>query len=107
MLEMGANRVKQMERPNLVYFVDLLLRLRHLVNGELELERVDKMAKVVLQELSRPDINWSSLDSWEVEVIKMMTEELEGVPSFMARLISQLVGRVVKKKRVDVGVQTE
>ena len=65
------------------------------------------MAKVVLQELSRPDINWSSLDSWEVEVIKMMTEELEGVPSFMARLISQLVGRVVKKKRVDVGVQTE
>ena len=107
MLEMGANRVKQMERPNLVYFVDLLLRLRHLVNGELELERVDKMAKVVLQELSRPDLNWSSLDSWEVEVIKMMTEELEGVPSFMARLISQLVGRVVKKKRVDVGVQTE
>ena len=107
MLEMGANRVKQMERPNLVYFVDLLLRLRHLVNGELELERVYKMAKVVLQELSRPDLNWSSLDSWEVEVIKMMTEELEGVPSFMARLISQLVGRVVKKKRVDVGVQTE
>ena len=107
MLEMGANRVKQMKRPNLVYFVDVLLRLRRLVNGELEVERVDKMAKVVLQELSRPDINWSSLDSWEVEITKMMTEELEGVPSFMARLISQLVGRVVKKKRVDVGVQTE
>ena len=107
MLEMGAKRVRQMERSNLVYFVDVLLRLRHLVNGELEVERVDKMAKVVLLELSRPDINWSSLDSWEVEVIKMMTEELEGVPSFMARLISQLVGRVVKKKRVDVGVQTE
>ena len=107
MLEMGTKRVRQMERSNLVYFVDVLLRLRHSVNGELEIERVDKMAKVVLQELSRPDINWSSLDSWEVEVIKMMTEELEGVPSFMARLISQLVGRVVKKKRVDVGVQTE
>ena len=107
MLEMGAKRVRQMERPNLVYFVDVLLRLRHLVNRELEVERVDKMAKVVLQELSRPDINWSSLDSWEVEVLKMMTEELEGVPTFMARLISQLVGRVVKKKRVDVGVQTE
>ena len=106
MLEMGANRVKQMERPNLVYFVDLLLRLRHLVNGELEVERVDKMAKVVLLELSRPDINWSSLDSWEVEVLKMMTEELEGVPNFMANLIIQLVGRVVKKKSVDVGVQT-
>ena len=107
MLEMGAKRVRQMERQNLVYFVDMLLRLRHLVNGELEVERVDKMAKVVLQELSRPDINWSSLDSWEVEVLKMLTEELEEVPTFMARLISQLVGRVVKKKRVDVGVQTE
>ena len=107
MLEMGTKRVRQMERSNLVYFVDLLLRLRHSVNGELEIERVDKMAKVVLQELSRPDLNWSSLDSWEVEVIKMMTEELEGVPSFMARLISQLVGRVVKKKSVDIGVQTE
>ena len=107
MLEMGAKRVRQMERPNLVYFVDVLLRLRHLVNGELEVERVDKMAKVVLQELSRPDINWSSLDSWEVEVLKMLTEELEEVPTFMARLISQLVGRVIKKKRVDVGVQTE
>ena len=107
MLEMGAKRVRQMERQNLVYFVDVLLRLRHLVNGELEVERVDKMAKVVLQELSRPDINWSSLDSWEVEVLKMLTEELEEVPTFMARLISQLVGRVIKKKRVDVGVQTE
>ena len=107
MLEMGANRVKQMKRPNLVYFVDVLLRLRRLVNGELEVERVDKMAKVVLQELSRPDINWSSLDSWEVEVLKMMTEELEGVPNFMANLIIQLVGRVVKKKSVDFGVQTE
>ena len=106
MLEMGAKRVRQMERSNLVYFVDVLLRLRHLVNGELEVERVDKMAKVVLLELSRPDINWSSLDSWEVEVIKMMTEELEGVPNFMANLIIQLVGRVVKKKSVDVGVQT-
>ena len=106
MLEMGTKRVRQMERSNLVYFVDLLLRLRHSVNGELEIERVDKMAKVVLQELSRPDINWSSLDSWEVEVIKMMTEELEGVPNFMANLIIQLVGRVVKKKSVDVGVQT-
>ena len=29
MLEMGAKRVRQMERSNLVYFVDVLLRLRH------------------------------------------------------------------------------
>ena len=107
MLEMGAKRVRQMERPNLVYFVDVLLRLRHPVDGELEVERVDKMAKVVLQELSRPDINWSNLGPREVQVVRRMTDELEGVPIFMARLISQLVGGMVKKKGVDVGVQTE
>ena len=64
--------------------------------------RVDKMAKVVLQELSRPDINWSNLSPWEVQVVRRVTEELEGVPNFMVRLISQ-----VTKKGVDVGVQTE
>ena len=69
--------------------------------------RVDKMAKVVLQELSRPGINWSSLSPWQVQVVRGMTEELEGVPYFMERLISQLVGGLVKKKGVDVGVQTE
>ena len=63
--------------------------------------------KVVLQELSRPGINWSSLSPREVQVVRRMTEELEGVPNFMARLISQLVGGLVKKKGVDVGVQTE
>ena len=107
MLEKGASRVSQMERPALVYFVDLLLRLRQVVGGQVEVERVDKVAKVVLQELSRPDINWSSLDSWEVEVVRRMTEEIEGVPNFMARLINQLLGRVVKKKGVDIGFQTD
>ena len=102
MLEWGATRVKQMKRPALIYFVDLLLRLRQLVGGKEVVGRVDKMVKVVLQELSRPDINWSNLSPWEVLVVMRMTEELEGVPNFMARLISQ-----VTKKGVDVGVQTE
>ena len=96
-----------MKRPALIYFVDLLLRLNQLVEGKEVVGRVDKMAKVVLQELSRPDINWSNLSPREVQVVRRMTEELEGVPNFMARLISQLVGGMVKKKGVDVGVQTE
>ena len=102
MLEWGATRVKQMKMPALIYFVDLLLRLRQLVAGREVVGRVDNMAKVVLQELSRPDINWSNLSPWEVLVVMRMTEELEGVPNFMARLISQ-----VTKNGVDVGVQTE
>ena len=107
MLEWGATRVKRMKRPALIYFVDLLLRLNQLVEGKEVVGRVDKMAKVVLQELSRPDINWSSLSPREVQVVRRMTEELEGMPNFMARLISQLVGGMVKKNGVDIGVQTE
>ena len=61
MLEWGARRVKQMKMPALIYFVDLLLRLRQLVAGKEVVGRVDKMAKVVLQELSRLDFNWSNL----------------------------------------------
>ena len=41
------------------------------------------------------------------KVVWRVTEELEGVPNFMTSLISQLVGGLVKKKGVDVGVQTE
>ena len=77
------------------------------MEGKEVVGRVDKMAKVVLQELSRSDINWSSLSPFEVQVMRRMTKEVEGVPNFMARLISQLVGGMVKKKKVDVGVQTE
>ena len=62
---------------------------------------------MVLQELARPDINWSGLDTWEADVVKRITQELGGVPSFMARLISQLLGRVTRKRRVDVAVQTD
>ena len=91
-----------MKMQALIYFVDLLLRLRQLVAGKEVVGRVDKMAKVVLQELSRPDINWSNLSPWEVQVVMRMTKELEGVPNFMARLISQ-----VTKNGVDVGVQTD
>ena len=62
---------------------------------------------MVLQEFARPDINWSSLDTWEAEVVKRITQELGGLPSFMARLISQLLGKVTRERRVDVAVQTD
>ena len=77
--------------------------------GEEEISegRMEKMAKVVFQELTRPDIHWSNLDTWEAEVMKRITQELGGVPTFMARLTSQLIGRVTRKRRLDVGVQTE
>ena len=127
-LEGRMRKVKQMKRAALIQLVDLLLRLRHMLEEE-SLDGMEKLAKVVqlakilrsyrfhfnqdtlfqvvLQELARPDINWSSLDTWEAEVVKRITQELGGLPSFMARLISQLLGKVTRERRVDVAVQTD
>ena len=63
--------------------------------------------QVVLQELAQPDINWACLDTWEAEVVKKVTQELGGVPGFITRLISQLLGKVTRERRVDVAVQTD
>ena len=107
-LEGRVGRAKQMERAALIRLVDLLPRLRKTLEEEdISEGRVEKMAKVVFQELARPDINWSALDTWEAEAVKKISQELGGVPTFMARVINQLVGRVSKKRRLDVGVQTE
>ena len=63
---------------------------------------------MVLQELVRPDISWSDLDTWEEEVVKKITQELGGVPGFMVRLVNQLVGKMnTRKRKVDVAVQTD
>ena len=80
-----------------------MLRLRQVLNEEFMV----RLEKVAIQELARPDINWYGLDTWEAEVVKKITQKLEGVPPFMARLTIQLLGNMIKKKRVDVGVQTE
>merc|ERR1719282_188294 len=81
-LESRASRVKQLERRVLLMFGDLLLRLRRMLNEDIGLSRVEKLAKVVVQELARPDIVWSCLDNEEVRVVMMMTQELGGVPPF-------------------------
>ena len=106
-LEGRVGRSKQMERAALIRLIDLLLRLRLMLVEEISVGRIEKMVRVVFKELTRPDINWSSLDTWEAEVVIRITQELGGVPTFMARLTSQLIGRVTKKRRLDVGVQTE
>merc|ERR1719357_792818 len=106
-LETRASRVRQLERRALLMFVDLLLRLRLMLNGDIVLGRVEKLTKVVVQELARPDIFWSCLDKEEVRVVMMLTQELGGVPLFLARVVNQLLPGAARKRGVDVGVQTE
>merc|ERR1719495_748546 len=106
-LESRASRVRQLERRALLQFVHLLLKLRLMLNEDIGLGRVEKLAKVVVQELARPDIIWSCLDKDEVRVVMMMTQELGGVPPFLARVVNQLLPGAVRKRVVDVGVQTE
>ena len=106
-LESRASRTRQLERRALLMFVDLLLRLRLMLNEDIGLGRVKKLAKVVVQELSRPDIVWSCLDKEEVRVVMMMTQEFGGVPPFLARIVNQLLPGAARKRGVDVGVQTD
>ena len=106
-LESRASRVTQLERRALLMFVDLLLRLRPMLNEDIGLGRVKRLAKVVVQELARPDIVWSCLDKEEVRVVMMMTQELGGVPPFLARVVNQLLAGAARKRGVGVGVQTE
>ena len=106
-LESRASRVMQLERRALLMFVHLLLRLRLMLNEDIGLGRVEKLAKVVVQELARPDIVWSCLDNEEVRVVTKMTQELGRVPPFLARVVNQLLAGAARKKGVGVGVQTE
>merc|ERR1719317_1729069 len=102
-LESRASRTRQLERRALLMFVDLLLRLRLMLNEDIGLGRVKRLAKVVVQELSRPDIVWSGLDKEEVRVVTMMTQELGGVPRFLARVVNQLLAGAARKRGVNVG----
>ena len=106
-LENRASRVRQLERRALLMFADLLLRLRLTLNEDIGLGRVEKLAKVVVQELARPDIVWSCLDKEEMRVVMMMTQELGGVLPFLARVVNQLLAGAARKRGVNVGVQTE
>merc|ERR1719494_154457 len=73
-LESRACRTRQLERRALLMFVDLLLRLRPMLSEDIGLGRVKRLAKVVVQELARPDIVWSHLDKEEVRVVTTMTQ---------------------------------
>ena len=106
-LESRASRVRQLERRALLMFVDPLLRLRLMLNEDIGLGSVEKLAKVVVHELARPDIVWSCLDNNEVRVVTMMTQELGGVPPFLARVVNQLLTGAARKRGVSVCVQTE
>ena len=106
-LESRASRVRQLERRALLMFVHLLLRLRLMLNEDIGLGRVEKLAKLVVQELARPDIVWSCFDEEETKVVMKMTQELGAVPPFLARVVNQLLAGAVRNRGVDVGVQTE
>merc|ERR1719317_895157 len=102
-LESRASRVRQLERRALLQFVHLLLRLRLMLNEDIGLGRVEKLAKMVVQELARPDIVWSGLDNEEVRAVMMVTQQLGGVPRFLAKVVNQLLAGALRKRGVNVG----
>ena len=107
MLGERVGRVRQMERPALMRLVDFLLRVRRLAYEEGKSEttsEVEALLRIVVREISRVDINWVGLSDWEELALKDLMGEVGEVPSFLLRLVQQLLERVSKK---EMSVQTE
>ena len=54
------------------------------------------MAGRVLNHLGRPTINWSELSDWEAKVFRQLVREVEGVPTFLARLLDTILSQTVR-----------
>ena len=66
----------------------------HLIPSLIQL--VQEMAARVLNHLGRPTINWSELSDWEAKVFKQLVREVEGVPTFLARLLDTVLSQTVR-----------
>ena len=54
------------------------------------------MATGVLTSLGRPTIIWSDLSDWEAKVFRQLIREVEGVPTFVVRLMDTVLTRTVR-----------
>ena len=54
------------------------------------------MATSVLNSLGRPTIMWSDLSDWEAKVFRQLIREVEGVPTFVVRLLDTVLTRTIR-----------
>jgi hypothetical protein len=93
-----VERVVQMERSQLVRLTMTILKVRDgLVNKQPEQEEtvvhVQELAERVIRQMGRNTIVWIGLTDWEAQIVRQLVPLVEGVPSFIARIVDQMLGR--------------
>ena len=52
---------------------------------------MQEMASTILKQMGRSTINWEEMKEWEVDVVRNLMKEVEGIPGFVARMVEQLL----------------
>ena len=52
---------------------------------------MQEMASNILKQMGRSTINWEEMKEWEVDVVRNLMKEVEGIPGFVARMVEQLL----------------
>ena len=99
MLRKKALAMDTMDRAQLLAFIKTLLSVRNcLLDKEQErgVEMMQEMASGVLKQLGRVSIDWLEVSEWEAGLLRRLMKEVEGVPAFLARMVDQFLGNMVK-----------
>ena len=89
----------KMDRTQLLAFIKTLLSVRNcLLEKEQDrgVEMMQEMASGVLKQLGRVSIDWLEVNEWEAGLLRRLMKEVEGVPAFLARMVDQFLGNMVK-----------
>ena len=103
-LRKKALAMDEMDRAQLLAFVKTLLSVRDcLLEKEQDqgVEIMQKMASGVLRQLSRVSINWLEVREWEAGLLRRLIREVEGVPTFMARMVDQFLRNIVNNSSMN------
>ena len=98
-------KVEQMERSELLGLVKTVLDVRSWLaekDCQMGVEAMQEMARLILKQMGRSTIDWMEMKEWELKVVRLLIREVEGVPGFMARMVDQLLGRLVGSSRAVV-----
>ena len=88
----------QVTRSQLLGFIKTVLNVR---NGFLEkdnpqgVEVMQEMASGVLKHLGRVTIDWIEIVPWEADMLRQLVREVEGVPTFLVRMMDQVLEKFV------------
>ena len=91
-------QVEQMGRTQLVGLVNTVFSVRNcLVEKECQegVETMQGMARSILKQMGRSTIDWREMKGWEVEVVRQLIKEVEGIPGFVAGMVDQMLDMMV------------